>query len=156
MFIILLFIIMRFFFSFKCFTHYLTIFVILCLWSIDILTSDLRMSSLLPLEKENLHWWCQSMVSSRASLIHVFIWRWLLLLRLYCFANCNARFFFLVFVAEKFSLWMSMQLTLKTLILYLSIRDGQQGRYLIGIVTHCQDLMFLLKECRELLLSVIL
>lgn len=28
----------------------------------------------------------------------------------------------------------------------LNIRDGQQGRYLIGIVTHCQYIIFLLKE----------
>lgn len=128
----------------------------LCLWAIVILTSDSRMSSLLQLEKENLLWWCQSMVKSRASLIHVFIWCWLFIVRFYYFANCIARFFFFIFVAEKFSPWMSMHLTLRTLIPYLNIRDGQQGRYLIGIVTHCQYIIFLLKEWRELLSPVIL
>ena len=69
----------------------------LCLWAIVILTSDSRMSSLLQLEKENLLGWCQSMVSSRASLIHVFIWCWLFIVRFYYFANCITRFFFFYF-----------------------------------------------------------
>lgn len=121
-------------------------------WFMDNFASDLRMNLLSPLVKENLLLWCLSMVSSKLR-VHVYSGYCLIFMALILpfYATKSS-----VWLTEKCSLLMSMHHSLRTLIQYLNTRCGQPNRQLIGIATQQEDIMFPLKELRQLLLLVIL